>query len=92
LPKFTRLWCKVWIHNICLNSQAKLFQHVRASKFSNYEKDSLKSFFNILKAYGLNKQRESNIGVVKKSKSETKVLTYQPKQGGHLRVVKEELQ
>jgi hypothetical protein len=30
----------------------------------NCDKESLKSFINILKAYGLDQQRESNIGVV----------------------------
>jgi hypothetical protein len=48
------------------NSQVKLFQHVKASKFPNCEKDNLKSFFNILKAYGLDQQKESNIGVVER--------------------------
>ncbi len=37
-----------------------------------------------MKAYGLNRQGESY-------KSKTKVLTCQPKQGGHLRIAKEEL-
>jgi hypothetical protein len=45
-----------------------------------------------LKAYGLNQQKENNIGVVKSYKSGTKVLTYQPKQGRHLSIAKEELQ
>jgi hypothetical protein len=38
-----------------------------------------------LRAYGLDQQGES-------FRLETKILTYQPKQGGHLRVAKEELQ
>jgi hypothetical protein len=59
------------------------------SKLPNCEKDSLKSFINILRAYGLDQQRESNIGVVKNSRSEIKILAYQPKQGGHLEVNKE---
>ncbi len=42
----------------------------------NCEKDSLKSFINILKAYGLYQQGES-------SRLETKVIAYQPKQGRH---------
>jgi hypothetical protein len=59
------------------------------SKFPNCEKDSLKSFINILKAYGLNQQKESNIGVVESFRSKTEFLAYQPEQGGHLRVTKE---
>jgi hypothetical protein len=55
------------------------------SKLPNCEKDSLKSFINILKAYGLDQQRKS-------FRLQIKVLTYQPKQGGHLRVAKRELQ
>jgi hypothetical protein len=61
------------------------------SKLPNCERDSLKSFISILRAYGLDQQKESNIGVVENSKSKTKVLTYQPKQGARLRVAKEEL-
>jgi len=44
-----------------------------------------------LKAYELNQQRESNIKVVKSFKLETKAIAYHPKQGGHLRIAKEEL-
>jgi len=62
------------------------------SKLPNCERDNLKSFINILRAYGLNQQKENNIGVVKSSRSEKEVLTYQPKQGRHLRIAKEELQ
>jgi hypothetical protein len=62
------------------------------SKLPNCEKDSLKSFINILRAYGLDQQRESNIGVVENSRSKAKVLSYQLEQGGHLRIAKEELQ
>jgi hypothetical protein len=54
-------------------------------------RDSLKSFINILRAYGLNQQHENNIKVVENSISKIKVFTYQPKQGGHLKVAKEEL-
>ncbi len=61
-------------------------------KIPNCEKDKLKSFINVLRAYGLDQQNESNIGVTKSFKSKTKVLAYQPKLGGHLRVTKEELQ
>jgi hypothetical protein len=39
----------------------------------------------------LDQQKENNIRVVESSKLEIEVLTYQPKQGGHLRVTKEEL-
>jgi len=45
-----------------------------------------------LKAYGLDQRKESNIGVVKSSRSKTKVLAYQPEQGRHLRIAKEKLQ
>jgi hypothetical protein len=45
-----------------------------------------------LTAYGLDQQRESNIGIAESSKSKIEILTYQPEQGGHLRVAKEELQ
>jgi hypothetical protein len=62
------------------------------SKLSNCERDSLKSFINILKAYALDQQRESNIGVVESFRSKTKKLAYQPEPGGHLRVAKKELQ
>jgi hypothetical protein len=62
------------------------------SKLPNCERDSLKKFINILKAYGLNQQRKNNIGVVESSKSKIEVLAYQPKQGGHLKVAKKELQ
>jgi hypothetical protein len=58
----------------------------------NCEKDSLKSFINILKAYGFDHQKESNIGIIKSFKSKIKVLTYQLEQGGHLKIAKEELQ
>jgi len=61
------------------------------SKLPNYEKDSIRSSINILKAYELNQQRESNIGVVKSFKLE-EALAYHPKKRGHLRVAKEELQ
>jgi hypothetical protein len=61
-------------------------------KFPNCERNSLKSFVNILRTYGLDQQRESNIRVVESSKLETKVLTYQLEQGRHLRVAKEKLQ
>jgi hypothetical protein len=50
------------------------------SKLSNCERDNLKYLVH-MEAYGL------GIRVV-----ETKFLTYQPKQGRHLRVAKEELQ
>ncbi len=61
-------------------------------KLPNCERTSLKSFIDILKTYGLDQQRESNMRVVENSRLETKVLTYQPEQGGHLRVAKEKLQ
>jgi hypothetical protein len=72
-----------------LDSQGKFFN---VSELPNCEKDSLKSFINILKAYGLDQQRENNIGVVESFKLETKVLAYQLEQGGHIRVAKKELQ
>jgi hypothetical protein len=53
-------------------------------ELTNCKRDNLKSFINILKACGLDWQGES-------SRSKIKVLAYQPKQGGHLRVAKEEL-
>jgi len=62
------------------------------SELPNCKKDSLKSFINILRTYGMDWQRESNIGVVKNSRSKIEILAYQPKQGRHLRVAKEELQ
>ncbi len=40
------------------NSQTKLFQCIRSSKFPNCERDNLKSFFNILRAYKLNQQKK----------------------------------
>jgi hypothetical protein len=61
-------------------------------EFPNSEKNSLKSFIKILKAYGLDQQRESNIGVVESSRSKTEVITYQLEQGGHLRITKKKLQ
>jgi hypothetical protein len=51
------------------------------SKLPNFEIDSLKSFINIFKAYGLDQQRENNIGVVENSRSKTEVLAYQLEQG-----------
>jgi len=72
-----------------LDSQSILQIHKQnsfnMSELQNCEGDSLKYFVNILKAYGLDQQGES-------SRLETENLTYQPKQGGHLRVAKEELQ
>jgi hypothetical protein len=35
----------------------------------NCERDSLKSFINILRAYGQDQQRENNVGIVESSKS-----------------------
>ncbi len=72
-----------------LDSQS-MFQIHKQNSFSmwelpNYKKDSLKSFINILKAYGLDQQRKS-------FRLQIEVLAYQPKQGGHLRVAKKELQ
>ncbi len=57
------------------------------SELSNCERGC-----NILKAYGLDQQRESNIVVVENFRSKTKFLAYQQEQGGHLRVAKEQLQ
>jgi hypothetical protein len=37
----------------------------------NCERDSLRSFINKLKPYGLNQQKASNIGVVKNVRSKT---------------------
>jgi hypothetical protein len=48
------------------------------SKLPNCEKDSLKPFINILRAYELDQQRENNVGVVKSFKSKIEILTYQP--------------
>jgi hypothetical protein len=55
LPKFTRLWCKVWIH---------MQNFFNMSKLPNCERDNLKSFINILRAYGLDQQKESKIGIL----------------------------
>jgi hypothetical protein len=41
------------------------------SKFLDFERDSLKSFINILRAYELDQQKESNIGVVESFRLET---------------------
>ncbi len=62
------------------------------SKLPNCERDSLNSFINILRVYGLDQQKEGKIGVVQSFRSKIEVLTYQPKQGGHLKIAKEELQ
>ncbi len=83
------LWCKVWIHN-------PIFQIHKQNSFSmlelpNCERDSLKFFINVLKAYGLDQQRESNIRIVKSYKSKIDFLAYQREQGGHLKVAKEDL-
>jgi hypothetical protein len=61
-------------------------------KLPSCEKDSLKSFINILKASGLNQQRPNNIGVVESCRSKTQVLTYQQEYKRHFRVSKEEPQ
>jgi hypothetical protein len=58
----------------------------------NYERDSLKSFINILRSCGLDQQKPSNTGIAKSVRSETQVLAYQPKQGGHFIIAKEKLQ
>jgi hypothetical protein len=60
-------------------------------EFPNCEKDSLKFFINILRSYGLDQQWESNIRILEISRLKTKVLAYQPKQGGHRKIAKEEL-
>ncbi len=79
-----------------LNSQS-IFQ-IQSKILSAYQrflimkKDFQKSFINILRAYGLDQEREINIRVVESSRSKTKVLAYQLKQGGHIRIAKEELQ
>jgi hypothetical protein len=88
LPKFTRLGSRFGFIIYLFFHKQKSFG---ISKLPNCERNSLKSFINILKAYELNQQRESNIKVVKSFKLETKALAYHPKQGGHLRIAKEEL-
>jgi hypothetical protein len=44
----------------------------------NCERDSLKSFINILRAYGLDQQKESNIRIVNSFRLEIEILAYQP--------------
>jgi len=80
---------KIWIHNPIFQIHKK--NYFNMSELPNCERDSLKSFINILRAYGLDQQWENNIKVVESSISKTEVLAYQPKQGGHLKVAKEEL-
>jgi hypothetical protein len=48
------------------------------SELPNCERDNLKSFINILRAYELDQHKENNIGIVKSYRLETKVLAYQP--------------
>jgi hypothetical protein len=53
-------------------------------------RDSFKSFTNMLKAYGLDQQRLSQIKI-ENCKSETQIiLTNQQEQGGHLRITKKQ--
>jgi hypothetical protein len=59
------------------------------SKVPSCEKDNLKYFINILKAYGLNQQRLSKIERIEICRSKTQVvLVDQQEQGGHFRVAK----
>jgi hypothetical protein len=44
----------------------------------NCERDSLKSFINILRAYGLDQQKENNIRIVNSFRLEIEILAYQP--------------
>jgi hypothetical protein len=59
------------------------------SKLPNCERDSLKFFINIFRTYEFD-LKESNIGVVEGFRSKIKILAYQLKQGGYLRIVKKE--
>jgi hypothetical protein len=53
------------------------------------ERNSIKYFINILRAYGLNHQRSSNIERVESCRSKTQVvLANQRKQGRHLKIAK----
>jgi hypothetical protein len=58
------------------------------SKLPICEKVNLKSFIEVLKAYGLDQQRPSNIEGLKNSKVETQVLVDQQKQMLQLKVAK----
>jgi len=60
------------------------------SKLPNCERDSLKSFINIFRTYEFDHLKESNIGLVEGFRSKIKILAYQLKQGGYLRIVKKE--
>ncbi len=62
------------------------------SKFPSCEKDNLKFFINILKAYELNQQRLGNIKIVENQIKTQVVLVDQQEQGGHFRVAKKEPQ
>ncbi len=61
------------------------------SKLPNCERDSLKSFINILRAYELDHLKESNIRVVKSFRSKIKIILYQLEQGKNFKIIKEEL-
>ncbi len=60
---------KVWIHNPIFQIHKQ--NSLSMSKLPNCERINLKSFTNIWKAYGLDQQRENNIGIVESSRSET---------------------
>jgi hypothetical protein len=63
------------------------------SKLPSCERNSFKSFINILRAYKLDQQRSSNIERVENCRSKTQVVVIgQKEQKGHLRVAKEEPQ
>jgi UDP-3-O-acyl-N-acetylglucosamine deacetylase len=54
------------------------------------EKTSLKSFIKVLRTYGLDQQRPSNIKRLKNSRLKTQVLVDQQEQTLELRITKEE--
>jgi alpha-mannosidase len=79
---------QIWIHN-------SIFQIHKQNSFNilglpSYEKDSVKSFINFLRAYELDQYKSSNIERVVKSYKQ--VLAYQQKQKKHFRIAKKEPQ
>ncbi len=78
---------QTWIHNSFFHIHKQ--DSFNMSKVPSCEKDNLKYFINILKAYGLNQQRLSKIERIEICRSKTQVvLVDQQEQGGHFRVAK----
>jgi hypothetical protein len=82
---------QIWIHNTFIQTHKQY--SFSMSKLSSCERNSFKSFINILKANRLDQQKSNNIERVENCRSKTQVvLIDQEEQKGHLRIAKEEPQ